>query len=136
MQTQDLLDLVTHTLDERKAQHIKVLDVRGKTSVTDFMVIATGTSDRHVKSLIEHVESKVKEHGGDILGIEGGEGAEWILMDLGDVVVHTMTAPTREFYQLERLWEVDYAEETSRDASLLDPWPVILHKLGRTANAH
>ncbi|MCY1357191.1 Ribosomal silencing factor RsfS [compost metagenome] len=79
--------------------------MRGKTSITDFMVIASGTSGRHVKSLAESVLEKVKEKGVRPLGSEGLDGGEWALLDLGDVVVHVMQVATRQFYDLERLWQ-------------------------------
>jgi ribosome-associated protein len=110
MQIDELLKIVQNTLDERKAQDIKTIDVKGKTVITDYIVIATGTSDRHVKALADYVAVKVKENGGEVLGMEGESGSEWVLADLGDVVLHVMTAPTREFYQLEKLWEAGSAE--------------------------
>jgi ribosome-associated protein len=75
------------------------------------MVLVTGTSDRHLKSMCEHVASTVKEQGLTPLGMEGDLGSDWILLDLGDVIVHAMTAQTREFYQLEKLWSVDAPRE-------------------------
>jgi ribosome-associated protein len=111
MRTDELLNIVRTVLDERKGQYITTIDVRGKTSFTDYMVIATGTSDRHVRSLCEYVSEKVKESGFRPLGIEGEQGADWVLLDLGDVIVHVMTAQAREFYQLEKLWSVDRAKE-------------------------
>ncbi|WP_020157578.1 MULTISPECIES: ribosome silencing factor [Methylobacter] len=111
MRTDELLNIVQTVLDERKGQYITTIDVRGKTSFTDYMVIATGTSDRHVRSLCEYVSEKVKESGFRPLGIEGDQGADWVLLDLGDVIVHVMTAQAREFYQLEKLWSVDRAKE-------------------------
>ncbi|MCL7420626.1 MAG: ribosome silencing factor [Methylobacter sp.] len=111
MRTDELLNIVQTVLDERKGQYITTIDVRGKTSFTDYMVIATGTSDRHVRSLCEYVSEKVKECGFRPLGIEGDQGADWVLLDLGDVIVHVMTAQAREFYQLEKLWSVDRAKE-------------------------
>jgi ribosome-associated protein len=117
MQTDELLTIVQNTLDERKAQNIKTINVKGKTVITDYIVIATGTSDRHVKALADYVAVKVKENGGEVLGLEGELGSEWVLADLGDVVLHVMTAPTREFYQLEKLWETDY--QAGKDAAAL-----------------
>lgn len=106
MQAEQLLKLVETELDERKAHQVAVLDVRGKTSITDFMVIATATSTRHAKSLCDYVVEKVKESGFQPLGVEGEPGSDWVLVDLGDVVLHVMTGQAREFYQLEKLWSV------------------------------
>ena len=102
MQNEQLVQIAVDALEDMKAQNITVIDVRGKTSVTDFMVIASGTSNRQVKSMAD-IE-KVKEQGKRPLGCEGMEGGEWVLIDLGDVVVHAMQTATREFYDLERLW--------------------------------
>jgi len=106
MQTEELLKLVENELDERKALNVVTLDVRGKTSITDFMVVATGTSTRHAKALCDYVVEKVKQSGLVPLGIEGQLGSDWVLVDLGDVVLHVMTGQAREFYQLEKLWAV------------------------------
>lgn len=106
MQTEQLLKLVENVLDERKAHHITTLDVRGKTSITDYMVIATATSTRHAKALCDYVVEKLKENDQQPLGLEGEPGSDWVLLDLGDVVLHVMTGQAREFYQLEKLWSV------------------------------
>lgn len=111
MQADELLDLVTNVLDERKAENITTIDVIGKTSFTDYMVVATGTSDRHIKALCNYVAMALKEKGIAPRGIEGTQGSEWVLMDLGDVILHVMTAQTREFYQLEKLWSIENAED-------------------------
>ncbi|MGR8981484.1 MAG: ribosome silencing factor [Gammaproteobacteria bacterium] len=116
MQVEELLNIVKTVLDERKGQYITVLDVRGKTSVTDYMVLVTGTSDRHLKSLCDYVVEKLKEYGVKPLGVEGELGSDWILLDLGDVIVHAMTAQCREFYQLEKLWSVDHPKESGQTA--------------------
>ena len=113
MQTEALLALVQTELDDRKGQYITTIDVRGKTSFTDYMVIATGTSDRHLKSLCDHVAEKAKENGVTPLGIEGALGSDWVLLDLGDIIVHVMTAQAREFYQLEKLWSVNSGKDAS-----------------------
>ena len=105
MQNEQLLQLAIAALEDLKAKDITTIDVRGKTSITDFMVIASGTSGRHVKSLAENVLEKVKEQGVRPVGNEGLDGGEWALLDLGDVVVHVMQEATREFYDLERLWQ-------------------------------
>jgi len=107
MTVEQLRDLVVNVLDEMKAEDIKVLDVRGRTSITDIMVIASGHSNRHVKSLAETVAFKAKEQGERPLGQEGVSDGEWALIDLNGVVVHVMQPRVRDFYQLERLWEMD-----------------------------
>ncbi|HEY8160020.1 MAG TPA: ribosome silencing factor [Methylobacter sp.] len=112
MQAEQILKIVQDVLDERKGQNITTLDVRGKTSFTDYMVVVTGTSDRHLKSLCEYVSEKLKENGVKPLGMEGDLGSDWVLLDLGDVIVHAMTLQARDFYQLEKLWSVDHAKES------------------------
>jgi ribosome-associated protein len=106
MYSEELLKIAQDVLDDRKGQNIVTMDVRGKTSFTDYMVLVTGTSDRQLKSLCSYVEEKAKEHGFKALGTEGDLGSDWILLDLGDVIVHAMTAQAREYYQLEKLWLV------------------------------
>jgi ribosome-associated protein len=112
MQVEDLLKTVQEVLDERKGHNITTLDVRGKTSFTDYMIVVTGTSDRHLKSLCDYAAEKAKEQGVRPLGIEGDIGSDWVLLDLGDVIVHAMTAQARGYYQLEKLWSVDGITET------------------------
>lgn len=110
MQAEQLRDLVTRTLEDMKAVDVAVLDVRGKTAITDFMVIATGTSDRHVKALADNVLKEAREVGIKPLGVEGERDAEWILLDLNDVVAHLMLRDVRDFYNLEKLWSLDTGE--------------------------
>lgn len=100
-----LLQLVIDALEEVKAQNITPLDVREITSVADTMVIASGTSNRHVKALADNVSDAAKTAGYPPIGSEGESTGEWILVDLGDVIVHLMLPATREFYDLERLWK-------------------------------
>lgn len=104
MQTEQIKSLVVDALDDMKAQNITELDVRGRTSVTDWMIIATGTSNRHVTAVAGNVEEKAKHAGLRPNGTEGRAAADWVLIDLGDVVVHVMTDQSRHFYDLERLW--------------------------------
>jgi len=110
--------LAVAALEDLKGQDITTIDVQGKTSVTDYMIIASGSSSRHVKSLAENVLEKAKEQGVRPLGSEGLDGGEWALLDLGDVVVHVMQVPTRQFYDLERLWQ---GAEQSRAQHAHDP---------------
>ncbi len=118
MQTEALVQLAVAALEDLKGQDIITIDVQGKTSVTDYMIIASGSSSRHVKSLAENVLEKAKEQGVRPLGSEGLDGGEWALLDLGDVVVHVMQVPTRQFYDLERLWQ---GAEQSRAQHAHDP---------------
>ena len=99
--------LVQEALEDAKAREIEIIDVRGKTSITDFMVVASGNSTRHVKTLAESVVSKGKQAGLEILGVEGESDAEWVLVDLAVVLVHVMLPRTRAFYNLESLWSVE-----------------------------
>ena len=107
MQVEELRDLVIKVLEDMKAKDITIIDVQGKTSITDIMVIASGTSDRHVKSIAETVAFQAKCAGEAPLGTEGVEDGEWALVDLNGVVVHGMLPKVRDFYQLERLWSMD-----------------------------
>lgn len=100
-----LCELVTRALDDGKAEDIKAIDVRKLTSIADFMVIASGRSSRQVKGLADRVLDAARERKLKPLGIEGEQASEWILLDLGDVIVHIMQPETRLFYQLEKLWE-------------------------------
>ncbi len=96
---------VEAALDDGKALDIRVLDVRKLTVITDYMIIASGRSSRQVRALAHRVVETAKELGFKVVGIEGERESEWILVDLGGVVVHVMQAETRAFYQLEKLWE-------------------------------
>ena len=107
MQVEALRDLVVATLEDLKANDIQVIDVRGKTAITDFFVIASGRSDRHVKASAEAVAFRAKQAGEVPLGVEGTDEGEWALIDLNGVVVHVMQPRVRDFYQIERLWNVD-----------------------------
>jgi ribosome-associated protein len=103
---QVLRQRVLEALDELKARDVREIDVRGKTSIADLLIVASGTSTRHVKSLADEVVKFVKRAGMLPLGVEGQTEAEWVLVDLGDIIVHVMLPRIREFYGLERLWRV------------------------------
>lgn len=104
---------VIDALESLKAKDVREIDVRGRTSIADLFVIASGTSARHVKSIADEVARFAKKAGVMPLGVEGAQEGEWILVDLGDVIVHVMLPRVREFYGLERLWAVggDVAQE-------------------------
>ena len=101
--------LVQAALDDMKAVNIKVMDVRGLTDITDTMIIASGNSDRHVRSIAERVVQNAKAGGFPPFGVEGARDGEWALVDLHDVIVHVMLPRVREFYGLERLWDTPEA---------------------------
>jgi len=105
-----LLETTQEALDDLKALEPVVLDVRSLSSVMDWMVVASGTSSRHVKSLADNVLMKAKEKGIRPLGVEGERVGEWVLVDFGDVVVHVMQPAIRGFYDLERLWSVQASQ--------------------------
>ncbi len=111
MNTLDLQKLTINSLEDLKGQDIVALDVADRTSVTDWMIVVTGTSARHVKSLANEVVEKSKEAGVRPLGVEGEEDGNWILVDLGDVLTHVMTRESRDFYALEKLWAVEESAE-------------------------
>lgn len=111
MQAEQMIKLVEKALEDNKARDLLTLDVRGKSSVTDYMVIASGSSNRHVRSSAEAVVVAAKEAGEIPLGVEGADSGEWVLVDLGDVIVHVMQPAVRSFYDLERLWGPDAAVE-------------------------
>lgn len=104
MKSEAIKEAVVATLEDIKSRDIRVLDVREITDVTDFLVIASGTSSRHVASSAEKVLRQLQDLGVRPLGKEGLDGSEWALLDYGDVVVHIMLPKTRDFYALEKLW--------------------------------
>lgn len=110
MDTDVLKSKVLELLDDLKARDVAVFDVREMTTVTDYMIVASGTSNRHVRSTASHVVDELRDAGLRAYGSEGEEHGEWILLDYGDVVVHVMQPETREFYQLEKLWSQDVME--------------------------
>ena len=115
MTTDELKQLVMNALQDLKAEDITVLDVKDKTSITDWLVVATGSSSRHVKSIANNVIIEAKKEGKPPLGIEGENDGEWVLVDLGDVIVHVMQQQVREYYDLESLWSVDVSARQEQD---------------------
>ena len=113
MNSEQLTSLIIEALDDVKAKDIVKLDVRNMTAVTDYMVVASGTSNRHVKSLVDNVAEKAKAAGCRPVGIEGEDGGEWVLLDLQDALVHVMLPKVREFYNLEKLWSIVPKDDVS-----------------------
>ncbi|MDD0973229.1 ribosome silencing factor [Pseudomonas fontis] len=105
MKGEELVKVAVAALEDVKAQDILVIDVREKQSITDFMIIATGTSNRQIGAMLDKVREMVKAQGVRPLGEEGKGDSDWVLLDLDDVIVHMMTAAARQFYDLERLWK-------------------------------
>jgi ribosome-associated protein len=110
---EELKQLTLTALDDMKAVDIVELDVKDKTSVTDLLIIASGTSSRHVKSIASNVAIEAKKQGTKPLGVEGEDQGEWVLVDLGDIVVHVMQPHVRQFYDLEKLWSFDESAEAA-----------------------
>lgn len=115
--TDQLRDLVISTLEDLKAIDIQQIDVTGKNPLTDLFVVASGNSSRHVKSMAEKLIVGAKAAGCQPLGIEGERQAEWVLVDLNDVIVHLMLPQTRAFYNLEKLWEASSQQRSSATQS-------------------
>jgi len=117
MSIEEVKTKAVEALEDLKAEDITVLDVLGKTTVADWVVIATGSSSRHVKSIANNVAVEARKDGRPPLGMEGEDEGEWVLVDLGDVIVHVMQRQVREFYDLESLWSVDLAQRREQDAN-------------------
>ncbi len=115
MNSTELSELVVEALKDMKGQSISCINVERLTSITDYMVIVTGTSSTHLKALAESVNQSVKEAGGQVVGMEGKLASEWILVDLGGVVVHFMLAPVRALYNLEELWNFENKSENDAE---------------------
>ncbi len=109
-----LKSVVIGALGDMKALDVKVLDVRGLTDIADFMVIASGTSDRHVRSVAQRVVERTKEAGFRPHGVEGQQDSDWVLIDLNEMIVHVMLPRVREFYGLEKLWDMTATKRAAR----------------------
>ncbi|MBB1268917.1 ribosome silencing factor [Shewanella sp. SR44-3] len=104
MQSTELKAFVVDKIDDLKAKDVVVLDVTNQSNITDYMVICTGTSKTHVRAIAENLVVEAKAAGIPPLGVEGRDSSEWVLVDLGDVILHVMQESNREYYQLEKLW--------------------------------
>jgi ribosome-associated protein len=112
-----VVNVVENALDEMKAVNVKVLAVKKLTDITDTMIIASGNSDRHVRSIADRVVEHAKKAGFRPMGVEGERDGEWVLVDLQDVIVHIMLPRVREFYRLESLWDVSAARREAAEQS-------------------
>ena len=121
MTIDELKQLALTALEDLKAEDITVIDVIGKTTVTDWIFVASGSSSRHVKSIASNIIIEAKKAGHNVLGSEGEDDGEWVLVDLGDIIVHVMQRQVREYYDLESLWSVEamteQEERREQDAS-------------------
>ena len=115
MDSEKFSNVIVNALEDLKARDIVRLDVRKLTTVTDYMIVASGTSNRHVKAIADAVVEAAREAGVRPTGIEGEEGSEWVLVDLGDTLVHVMQPRIREFYNLEKLWSLPASSAVARD---------------------
>ena len=109
MKPKKLRDFVETAIADMKGQNVVIMDIQKLSTIADYMLVVTGTSSRHVRSIADEVEKRCKEKGISIRGMEGQDSAEWVLVDLGDVIVHVMQAPTRKLYDLESLWKLSPA---------------------------
>ena len=112
----DLLNQIVRWLDDAKAEEIVTIDLAGKSSIGDFMVVATGGSDRHVGAIADQLGRKLKELGLGRVRIEGKEACDWVLIDTGDIIVHVFRDEVRDFYNLEKMWSADRPGETTTTA--------------------
>ncbi|MBL4581595.1 MAG: ribosome silencing factor [Gammaproteobacteria bacterium] len=119
MNSTELSELVVESVKDLKGQSIRCINVERLTSITDYMVIVTGTSSTHLKAIAESVNKSVKEAGQEVVGMEGKLASEWVLVDLGGVVLHLMLAPVRALYNLEELW--NFEEKSEVDAGSESP---------------
>ena len=107
MQANNLIAVIENTLENHKAIDVQVLPVKEFTSITDYMIIATGSSTQHIRTLANKLQEEARKHHFKLIGVEGERHAEWILLDFGDAVVHLMQHEVREYYALEKLWCVE-----------------------------
>ena len=114
------LDLVCKTLDDDKAQGIVVIDLKGKTSIGDYMVLASGTSQRQVGAMTSHLQENLKAAGHAGITVEGATQCDWVLVDVGDIIVHLFRPEVRDFYNLEKIWDVPVVDGPVADGAMLD----------------
>jgi ribosome-associated protein len=111
--SESLLAHIVHWLDEAKAEEVVTIDLRNKSSIGDYMVIASGRSDRHVGAIADQIQRKLKEHGFGRARVEGAEACDWVLIDAVDIIVHVFRPEVREFYNLEKMWSAERPAESA-----------------------
>lgn len=112
---EDVAAFALAVLDDLKAENVQTLDVRHLTTIMDVMIVASGRSERHVRAVADALIERCDEAGIPLLGVEGQESGEWVLVDLADVVVHIMLPRTRDFYEIEKLWDISSAEDETAE---------------------
>ena len=112
---QVLVDLITATLDDSKAENVLAINLLGKTSIADVMFIASGRSDRHVGAIADHLVQTLKDKGYDVPRVEGVPQCDWVLIDAGDMIIHVFRPEVREFYNLEKMWGTDRPHELAEE---------------------
>ncbi len=113
-ESKELSDFIQHVLDENSAQDVIEIDIRGKSSIADYLLVASGRSNRHVSALADYVHRGLKERGFKDLVIEGQEASDWVLIDAGDVILHVFRPEVRAFYNLEKIWSVPLPDNLQR----------------------
>ncbi|MEA1940632.1 MAG: ribosome silencing factor [Pseudomonadota bacterium] len=114
---EELEALILDSLEDDKAEDIVAVDLRGKSSVTDIMIVASGRSARHVNALADHLVRKLKEHGSGRARVEGMQTCDWVLIDVGDIIIHLFRPEVRSFYNLEKMWSVEPDTTASPEAT-------------------
>jgi ribosome-associated protein len=109
----ELLQTIVAWLDEAKAESVVTIDIGAKSSIGDFMVVASGRSDRHVGAIAEQLRQKLKDHGKASVRVEGLDTCDWVLIDTGEIIVHVFRPEVREFYNLEKMWSAERPAETT-----------------------
>ncbi|MEM9277702.1 MAG: ribosome silencing factor [Pseudomonadota bacterium] len=110
---EDVLETVTSSLDDSKAEELVTIDIKDKSALADYMIIASGRSNRHVSAIADHLLRELKNIGAGSAKVEGLQSADWVLIDTGDIIIHLFRPEVREFYALEKMWQVPASEEVN-----------------------
>lgn len=118
LSSRELADLFVQLAADKKAENIQLYNLSEQGAYTDYVLVCSGTSDRHVSTIAEHIREKGKKHGELPLGVEGMSGSQWVLLDYSNVVVHVFYEPVREYYALERMWDKELRVELPPDVNI------------------